>query len=59
MVRHISTFHLTTADFACFTTVGKQKAVGLHDTVFLVFTGLSFGRGDGFDPQEFGIGLVW
>jgi len=37
MVCHIPTFHLTTADFACFTKVGKQKAVGLHDTVFLVF----------------------
>ena len=35
MVCHILTFHLTTADFACFTTVGKQEAVGLHDTVFL------------------------
>ena len=37
MVRHISTFHLTTADFASFTTVGEQKAVGLHNTVFLFY----------------------
>jgi len=59
MVRHISTFHLTTADLACFTTVGKQKAVGLQDTVFLKVLVLSFSRGDRFDPQECGIGLVW
>jgi len=47
MVRHILTFHLATADITSFTTVGGQKAVGLHDTVFIVF-GFEFLEGGSF-----------
>jgi len=54
MVHHILTFNLTTADFACFTTVGKQKGVGLHDTVFLDFGFGVFGGGIVLTPRNMG-----
>jgi len=37
--------------------MGEREAVGLHDTVFLIFQRQSFGRGDRFDPQELWLGV--
>ena len=37
--------------------MGGQEAVGLYDTVFLIFSETEFLAGGPFDPQSLGIGV--